>query len=899
MKNLGKIKTVLVGSIILLVYIKQLDSQNLVVDPGFEEATHLLETGTWTNVYTQDRQHIICTSNLFNILEPDKYPDADIYQTFIPHTGKQGVGIILMHYDQLNCYTREFVQGRLIRPLKAGSHYRISMYVRLARSDYEFPLTDIGIALNDTLISEYDICEKGVKHVPLYADTRLISADHKWQEVSNYYLAKGGERYLTIGGFLGVSLEHILQNASNKKAIPYYFFDDISIVEVAAASVEKEPLVPKEPEPKVEPRQLVYFNHNSAAIDEQYLAGLQVTADYLKANPGLKLEIVGHTDDVGDTASNQQLSEKRAKAVATVMTRLGVAKDRLVLRGVGYHENIAGNNTEEGRRANRRCFYRLIYDDTPTADQLLALQDFAKLYGYIRYFYPKDWSTSFDWNLFAAYGVHRIRAVASPEALRNVLRELFLPLAPAMSLCESEVNCNKRIRLGQTYQFWQHFGVNSGGNEVYQSRLVNTAEQADWLFDKQPAQPKINGRLGSDLYYEIPLALPLTDVTYTYPMDSLIKTSVLLEEDKFVANTIIAWNLVQHFYPYLDYLELDWDAQLPLLLAEVASVQEEPDFTVFFKKMAAKLKDGHAAAYHPLESRQMFLPLELNWLSGAMVVAKSGQAGPQPGDILKRIDGEEVDKLFQRDTALVSGTPQWKINKTEQNIGSGKQGSSTTLTLERNGRLMSLDITRDWGDFPEPEIIKKVAEEVYYIDLKNVYVIDTLLDQLNQLSDAKAFIFDVRGYLFNDYEPLLARMLTTVDTIDNWMQTPQVTEPDQRNLSFQEEGWGIKPASPLLSGQHFFLTNGYAYSSSESFLAFVQHYQLGTIIGSPTAGANGSRNWAKLLLDYKFHWTGMYVTDLAGECYHARGIIPDVLIERKDWQQDEVLQRAIKEALEE
>jgi len=75
----------------------------------------------------------------------------------------------------------------------------------------------------------------------------------------------------------------------------------------------------------------------------------------LKANPALKLYVVGHTDAVGAVAYNKDLSEKRAAAVVQYLVRQhGIAADRLVPAGVGPLAPVATNATEEGRAKNRR-----------------------------------------------------------------------------------------------------------------------------------------------------------------------------------------------------------------------------------------------------------------------------------------------------------------------------------------------------------------------------------------------------------------------------------------------------------------------------------------------------------------------------------------------------------------
>ena len=75
----------------------------------------------------------------------------------------------------------------------------------------------------------------------------------------------------------------------------------------------------------------------------------------LKAHPDLKLTIEGHTDNVGDAAANQTLSEQRAAAVAQYLeTTYQIDASRLATKGYGATKPVASNDTPEGRQQNRR-----------------------------------------------------------------------------------------------------------------------------------------------------------------------------------------------------------------------------------------------------------------------------------------------------------------------------------------------------------------------------------------------------------------------------------------------------------------------------------------------------------------------------------------------------------------
>lgn len=98
----------------------------------------------------------------------------------------------------------------------------------------------------------------------------------------------------------------------------------------------------------------VLFDFNKSTLQASSDAVLQPVATMMTADQTLKLEVQGHTDNVGDDAYNQKLSEARAKEVVLWLTQHGVATDRLVGKGYGKSKPIADNGNDEGRAKNRR-----------------------------------------------------------------------------------------------------------------------------------------------------------------------------------------------------------------------------------------------------------------------------------------------------------------------------------------------------------------------------------------------------------------------------------------------------------------------------------------------------------------------------------------------------------------
>ncbi len=96
------------------------------------------------------------------------------------------------------------------------------------------------------------------------------------------------------------------------------------------------------------------FDVNSAQIKPGFGDSLTKIASILGKYDRTVVHILGHTDNTGSDAYNQQLSERRAKTVANYLGQHGISQERLRAQGLGEHQPQATNTTEIGRRNNRR-----------------------------------------------------------------------------------------------------------------------------------------------------------------------------------------------------------------------------------------------------------------------------------------------------------------------------------------------------------------------------------------------------------------------------------------------------------------------------------------------------------------------------------------------------------------
>ena len=104
----------------------------------------------------------------------------------------------------------------------------------------------------------------------------------------------------------------------------------------------------------------IFFDYDKSTIKSESFAELERLVELMIAEPQMRVEISGHTDNKGSDTYNKTLSENRAKAVVDLMIDLGISPERFEYKGYGFDRPIAGNETEEGRQENRRTEFKII-----------------------------------------------------------------------------------------------------------------------------------------------------------------------------------------------------------------------------------------------------------------------------------------------------------------------------------------------------------------------------------------------------------------------------------------------------------------------------------------------------------------------------------------------------------
>lgn len=551
-------------------------------------------------------------------------------------------------------------------------------------------------------------------------------------------------------------------------------------------------------------------------------------------------------------------------------------------------------------------------------DNLVAL---SRLLGYVRHFHPSDQAADADWNAFAVDAVRVVEDAKNAADLAKKLADRFRPLAPTVRVFPDGARPRLPYELSPPRNetdlriiSWRHRGFGQKApNAIYHSeRVLKDAPAGKVPANSADPQQPFSASLGGGVSALIPLAL-FADAKGTLPHVTSPKTTATAAPVKYsgndratrLADVALAWNILQHFYPYFDVVQTDWPKALREALASAANDPNERAFLDTLRRMIAQLHDGHGGVYHPSEMEFCTVPALFGWIEGHLVVTEvvgEGANGLQPGDIVLKVNGRPTAEVLAEREALISGaTPQWRrFNAVSYGWTGAKDseirldvqtqdGQTHPVSLRRNTLMETLNETR----LPK---IHELKPGVFYLDLDRIKDED-LQAVLPQLEKATGIIFDLRGY------PRVSPMLIS-HLIDKPVQSarwlvPIITTPDHQNMTEYDPGrrWALDPIAPRLKAKLAFLVDGRAISYAESYMGIIEAYKLAEIVGEPTAGTNGNINPFVLPGGYRVIWTGMKVLKHDGSQHHGIGIQPTVPVSRTirgvREKRDEQLERAI------
>lgn len=336
-----------------------LEAQNFIENPSFELLNEIPTqyTGTFSKFNrkikfwsspNQGSPDILCSPVLHKIRPKRPKIDLTKYQ---PRTGKVMAGIKTYGCASGTLHCKEYLQIKSKYPIRAGKEFYYELWVMPV--DSSIRVNAFGVALSKNKIQDLF----GVGRLDIYPahvnDTLMNQSD--WQKVSGVFQADDDYEYIIFGNFYE---DDIVTNEAVSGGLDYsyYLIDDILV----------KPLYPEDMVLETDSAIVlnnVHFELNSAILQSASFPQLDQLVTDLQNNKSYSLSIFGHTDDLGTTAYNLSLSEKRASAVAAYLIEKGIRQDRITTKGMGNQFPISDNTDEISRQLNRRVEIKYLSTD--------------------------------------------------------------------------------------------------------------------------------------------------------------------------------------------------------------------------------------------------------------------------------------------------------------------------------------------------------------------------------------------------------------------------------------------------------------------------------------------------------------------------------------------------------
>ncbi len=348
----------LISTLSFLIVICTGYGQNLVPNPSFEEVNKVEKKwcGTdgefnrnmkyWDSP-TQGSPDILFLDYLGQMFPPRELVDLSAHT---PRTGKMMIGIKTYGCPSRFSPCKEYLQVKLKKSLRTGQKYYFEYWVCPIQPSVKVNSFGIALARNRTSAT----MELGTLDLqPMSINKEIISCDSTlWHRISGVFEPDDTYAYLVIGNFAPDP-----SMASRKEPdgldYGYYLVDDVLVKALDASPVQEfivnETLTLEN----------ILFEFDRAILKPSSREPLDELVQYLQHNRELNLEVIGHTDAIGSTEYNLELSRDRANAIQAYLVEQGIKSSRITPVGLGNSVPLVHNDTEENRQLNRRVEIRI------------------------------------------------------------------------------------------------------------------------------------------------------------------------------------------------------------------------------------------------------------------------------------------------------------------------------------------------------------------------------------------------------------------------------------------------------------------------------------------------------------------------------------------------------------
>ncbi len=325
-------------------------------------------------------------------------------------------------------------------------------------------------------------------------------------------------------------------------------------------------------------------------------------------------------------------------------------------------------------------------------------------------------------------------------------------------------------------------------------------------------------------------------------------TSGAQNEERRLLALFRYWNIIHYFYPYKDIIGRPWDSTLAEFIPRLSAPQGERSYTLTMKELTCRIHDSHASFTSPdyLAWRGVFYPpFQVRFIENEMVVTRvlAGTLSVTPGDVIKKIDGQDVYKLRDSLRRYAHGSNAVNEERILNSIILYGDSGTFPVTLQNGTGIREETLSRNATNYaalnvnPAPawrDTVLNASCRAGIINMGKLQVAD-IAPMFSRLWTADLLLFDIRNYPNGTLTSLANYLYDTAKHITN-LKLPDVMYPGRFSWREQFTGDG---SDSLFPGRITLLFDERTVSQAEWTCMGIEPFPRTSKVGSTTAAADG------------------------------------------------------------
>ncbi|MEZ0539088.1 S41 family peptidase [Fibrella arboris] len=526
------------------------------------------------------------------------------------------------------------------------------------------------------------------------------------------------------------------------------------------------------------------------------------------------------------------------------------------------------------------------------------LASLCKVWGFLKYYHPVVASGQQDWDHRLVELIPAVQQADNQQTLSAVYEDLLNQLGPVKPCrsCQSEPEHTVLGRPGLDLSFLTDSTLFTEPLRSRLTYLVTNRNQGYNYYVQQDKHIKNTSYENEKAYAD--MAIP-------------DRSHRLLALFRY-------WNIIHYFFPYKYAIDRTWADVLTSMIPVFEQAETPETYQKAIYQLVASIQDSHGFVTSTDKTRclrcdlgTLWLPFELKLFDSKAIITRiysDSLTGPLPvkvGSVISQLDGQFIQSHIARLRPYISASNRLDVLRDLAGLIGVGHDQQARLTVVQNGHDTTVQVSR----FPFRKLIPSVyksvnaqypvsqwlPDQVGYVNMGKLMSrqVDSVMKPLLR---ARAIIFDLRNYPNGTFW-LVGRYLQTKPAAFARFSGSDLRFPGV----FREVGSAKLPTFSRklerYTGKVIVLVNEETQSQAEFTAMGFRTVPAAVLVGSPTAGADGTISWVPLPGGYRTAFSGIGVYYPDGRETQRVGLIPDVLIrpsiEGLQVGRDEVLERAL------